>query len=290
MKKCESLATAKAVGSLALAKAVEYVDKKKLHGDSAVFFRVPESLIFDSNAPPETMVAFAYLSVRSGIDGSVMLSLNHMAEWSGRKPDKHKGMVNDRMCNALSYLSGLGYARMYGTLSHASPSEGRFDRECVSRRCDEERYAVLYVDEVRKLLSSDEVPSSEKESSLLLLAYLRMMIPRRVNEFFAEESDVEDRRRRYPEAYNARYQDIAAELNVTPRSVSKMADALSSLGLIYSEPMPRQRDEDGKWHTGNTLFCNFYKREGSYLLASGKEYYASEVKRKKEKLESFRRR
>lgn len=278
MSKCEYLATAK---------AVEYVDKTKLHGDSAVFFRVPESLIVDSNAPPETMVAFAYLSVRSGIDGSVMLSLNHMAEWSGRKPDKHKGMVNDRLSNALSYLSGLGYVHMYGTPSHATSTEGRFDREMVSEMCNDERYAVLYVDEVRKVLSSDEVASSDKDSSLLLLAYLRMIIPRRVNEFFAEESDVEERRKRYPEAYNARYQDIASELNVTPRSASRIADALKSLELVYSEPMPRRKDDEGKWHTGHTLFCNFCKREGSFLLASGEGYYLSEIERKKEKMMSF---
>lgn len=268
----------------------EYAPIGKLHGDAAVFFRVPESVIADSNAPPETMVTFAYLSVRSGIDGKAMVSLNHIAEWSGRKPDKHRGMVNDRILKSMSYLSSMGFLAMGSAPSHASFSEVWFDRDEVAGRCGDERYAVVYVDEVSKIMSSDMVPSSEKESALIVFSYLRMMIPRRMNELYAEESDAEERRRTYPEAYNAHLQDIASVLGITPRSVSKIVDALKSLGLMYSEAMPREKDGDERWYTGTTLFCNFYKREGSNLLASGEGYYASEIERKKEKLESIKRR
>lgn len=280
MRKCESLA---------LAKASEYDVNEKLHGDSAAFFRIPESVIMDSNAPPETMTAFAYFSIKGGIDGNAMFSLNHMAVWSGRKPDKHKGMVNDRIAKSISYLSGKGYLSLSDEPSHASFSECKFDRDAVAERCENERYAVLYVDEVRKLLSSNLLSSSEKDCSLLLLAYLRMMMPRRINAFFAEESDVEDRRIRYPEVYNAHFKDIASDLGVTPRSVSKIAEAFKSIGLVYSETMPRTKDGEDEWHTGHTLFCNFYKREGFYLLASGEGYYLSEIERKKEKLKNLKK-
>lgn len=274
-----------------MSKQVEYVARERLRGDSAAFFRIPESIIMgSSNAPPETLAAFAYLSVRCGIDGAAMLSLNHMAAWSGRKPDKHKGMVNDRLSKSLRYLSDKGYVSLLEEPSHASFSEIRFDRDKVASECEGSRYAVLYVDEVRKLLLSALVSSPEKEASLLLLAYLRMMMPRRVNEFFAEETDVKDRRIRYPEVYNAHYKDIADELGMSARSVSKIADALKSLGLVYSEMMPREKDGEDEWHTGHTLFCNFYKREGFNLLASGEGYYLSEIERKKEKLKGLKKR
>lgn len=275
-----------------MSREFEYAVKEKLHGSSAVFFRIPESVLMDSNAPPETLVAFSYLSVKCGIDGTAMISLNHMASWSGRKPDKHKGKVNDRLLKSLSYISDIGYASFKDDPSHATFAEVRFDKDAVDDVCDESkksRYAVLYVDEVDKIMSSDIIPSIDKESSLLLLAYLKMIIPRRKNELYAEEGNARDRRIRYPEAYNARYIDIAEELNMSPRTVSNAADALKSLGIVYSESMPRERGDDGEWYTGHTLFCNFYKREGGNLLASGEGYYLNEIDNKKDMLRNLKK-
>lgn len=267
----------------------EYEVKSRLYGDSAAFFRIPRSVILDSNSPTETIVSFAYFSIRGGIDGSAMFSLNHMVEWSGRKPDKHKGMVNDRMLKSILYLEEKGYLSMRGNPSHASFSEARFDKDAVSDECDESRYAVLYVDEVMKVLSSDSVSSSDKANSLLLLSYLRMTIPRRLNTLFIEETDIEDRKKRYPEAYGMYFKDMSEELGISQKALSRMADHLKSLGLIYSESMPRTNIEGGGWMTGQTLFCNFYKREGVSLLADGEEYYMMEIERKKDRMKHANR-
>ena len=66
----------------------------------------------------------------------------------------------------------------------------------------------------------------------------------------------------------------------------------SKLGLIYFESLPRVNHgrENGTddWRTDHTIFCNMYKREGSYLLASGSDYYKTEVKNKKIKLKLIR--
>lgn len=270
-------------------RSCEHDVKAKLHGDSAAFFRIPCSVILDSDSPSETLVAFSYFSIKGGIDGSAMFSLNHMVEWSGRKPDKHKGMVNDRMLKSILYLEEKGYLSIRGNPSHASFSEAVLDREAISEECEESRYAVLYVDEVMKLLSSDSVSSSDKEGSILLLGYLRMMMPRRLNALFIEEADIEYRRRKYPEVYGAYYKDMSEELGISQRSLSRIADHLKSLGIVYSETMPRMSVDGGGWLTGHTLFCNFYKREGSNLLAYGKEYYMSEINRKKEKMKNMGR-
>ena len=273
----------------AYSKRQEYQPIAELDGDAAAFFRIPRSVILDSDSPVETITAFAYFSIRSGIDGNAMFSLNHMVEWSGRKPDKHKGMVNDRMLKSILYLQEKGYVSIRGNPSHASFSEARFDRNMVSKECNKSRYAVLYVDEVMKLLSSDSVSSSDKPGSLSFFSYLRMMIPRRWNSLFIEETDVEDRRRRYPEAYSSYYGDISKELGIPQRSLSRIADSLKSLGLVYSEAMPRTGIEGGGWITGHTLFCNFYKREGTNLLAEGEEYYMDEIRRKKDRMRLSRR-
>ena len=128
---------------------------------------------------------------------------------------------------------------------------------------------------------------------LLVFAYLRMRIFRRRNRLFPEEInidnknshkyDIEARKLRSPDAYDCYYCDIAKELGLSSRTVSKAINVLNELGLIYSESLPRIR-YDGKWRTDHTIFCNAYKREGSCLLASGSDYYLTEVKNKKKKL------
>ena len=65
--------------------------------------------------------------------------------------------------------------------------------------------------------------------------------------------------------------------------MSKAVAVLNELDLIYSESLPRIKYEN-KWRTDHTIFCNAYKREGNYLLISGKEYYQLEVENKKRKL------
>jgi DNA-binding transcriptional ArsR family regulator len=88
---------------------------------------------------------------------------------------------------------------------------------------------------------------------------------------------------RSPDAYDCYYYEIAEELGMTSRTVSKAVDVLSELGLIYSEPLPRIKYEN-KWRTDHTVFCNTYKREGNYLLISGSQYYLTEIENKKRKL------
>ena len=99
--------------------------------------------------------------------------------------------------------------------------------------------------------------------------------------------DIEARRIRSPEAYDCYYFEIAETLGLSTRIISKAIDILNHLGLIYFESLPRIKYHDGnneKWRTDHTVFCNMYKREGNYLLASGNEYYLLEIKNKKRKI------
>ena len=101
------------------------------------------------------------------------------------------------------------------------------------------------------------------------------------------QHDINTRRLRSPDVYNCFYEDIAKDLDLATKTVSKVIDVLYELGLIYFESLPRIKyrdDNEEKWKTTHTLFCNMYKREGSYLLASDKEYYLKEIENKKRKL------
>ena len=99
--------------------------------------------------------------------------------------------------------------------------------------------------------------------------------------------DIEQRRLRCPEAYDCFYYEIANDLNLSPRTISKAVAALNELNLIYSEALPRIKYNDGdtiKWRTDHTIFCNVDKREGNQLLSQGEKYYLFEINNKKKKL------
>lgn len=98
-----------------------------------------------------------------------------------------------------------------------------------------------------------------------------------------ENGDLDKRKEKFPDVYDGYQTDIANELGISQKSVSKAIEALNEIGLIYHEELPRTQ-VNGNWYTSATLFCNFYKREGKMLLAEGKRYYMEEIKNKKKKL------
>lgn len=158
--------------------------------------------------------------------------------------------------------------------------------------CDEGYFATIYFDELEKILSYKNEDKSDRrmdnETVLMVFAYLRSNIRLRRNELFPGESSIEKRRAERPEAYNCYYCDIANELNLSERAVSKAVDVLNNLGLIYSETLPRKKI-NGKWVTNTTIFCNRYKRQGGYLLESGEKYYRREVENKMKLIASYKK-
>ena len=190
--------------------------------------------------------------------------------------------------------------------THSSSVNIQFNLDHVRKLCDYERFAVIYVDEVKKILSYCETAPKDAfhnvDVILLVFAFLRLVIYKRRNRMMPEEInvdgkgsfelDVASRRQRCPEAYDSYYCDIASALGVSDRMVSYAVGALYKLGLIYFESLPRvnhgQENGEEDWRTDHTIFCNMYKREGSYLLASGSDYYNTEVKNKKIRLKYTR--
>jgi DNA-binding transcriptional ArsR family regulator len=167
----------------------------------------------------------------------------------------------------------------------------------LTKECETARFAVIYLDELNQIMSYKSLNSKDAYMNvdviLLVFAYLRMKIYRRRNELMPEENnldnknsleyDIESRRKRCPEVYDCFYYEIADDLGLSARVISKAIDVLNELGLIYSEALPRIKHED-KWRTDHTLFCNTYKREKNYLLDTGENYYLREIANKKKKL------
>lgn len=261
----------------------EYDSPTKLTFPSCNRFPVPASIILDSGGNEKRLTTFSYFSVKRALDNSVSFSVKKMLAWLGKKNDWRKNGLNDKIAESMMYVIGAGYVDAKGEFSASTDVEGMFDLKKVSDECNEERYAVIYLDELDKIINSKCKAYSNVDVILLVFAYLRMVIYKRSNEFIPGNTSTEDKKKSSPEVYDCHYRDIAEEIGVSVKRVTQAIDALKELGLIYAEELPRIK-HNGKWFTNTCMFCNTYKREKGYLLASGKDYYLAEIANKKKKL------
>lgn len=277
------------------AKALEISNPTKSTGSAAVYFRVPASIILDSDENERRVSAFSFFSMRRDLDNSVTFTLNNMAKWLGKKPDRHSGGTNENLAECISYLARRKYISLSGKVGNTSDADAMVDLASIADECDHSRFAVIYSDELRKIMDCNPKGS---DAILLVFAWLRMRIPRRRNKLFPEEvgikgstghdDDVAARRKANPDAYDCYIYEIADEVGLSDRIVSNSISTLKELGLIYSEQLPKT-SVDGKWRSNQTVFCNMYKRENGSLLESGESYYMREVENKKMKIFEYHR-
>lgn len=285
---------------MAFSKEFEFKSAKRLDDIRGSYFSMPAGIIFDNGNETKLTASFSFFAVSRGLNYKAMFSLNGMVEWSGKKPTRNVGGTNHKFSCAINKLEDMGYISLNGKASNVACCTADINMEKIRRECDEDGYALIWVDELDKILhwENKDCKDSFVNADVLLkvFAYLRMMIPRRPNKMHGWEInvdnkndpnlDIESRRMRMPEAYSAYYCDIAEDLDMSERVVSKSIDCLEDMGLMHSEALPRIK-VNGKWNTNQTVFCNAYKREGRYLLANGKEYWRKEIECKKRILKSM---
>lgn len=262
----------------------EYPSPKKLSGISRYFIKIPESIIYDNESGDKLVTTFSFFSVSKGLDDRSMFSLNGVVEWSGKKPDRHSYGVNSKFKKSIERLEQNGYIYLNGEISNTRCCVANVNMEKIHEECDDYNFAVIYVDELEKILDWNNSNSRDafinNDVLLRVFAYLRMLIKRRPNKLAKDDNDVDKRKLRWPESWNGYYADMSEELGISARIMSDLVNVLCDIGLLYTESLPRIKVNE-KWKTSHTLFCNTYKREGQYLLASGEEYYKIEIKNKK---------
>ena len=280
-----------------MAERYEYSSPIELDEDSKNYFVIPSSIILNNDMSEKRITIFSFFSMYRGLGSSLFFSVNNIVRWTGKQPNRNTNGINNKVIQTIGYLKDEGYLTLSEELTNSSCIEAIFNLSKISQECERERFAVVYLDELKHILNYKFLNSKDtflnNDIVLLVFAYLRMKIYRRKNRLMPEEInvnnknnhqfDIETRKLKAPEAYDCYYYEIAEELNISARTVSKAVDVLNELGLIYSESLPRIKYEN-KWRTDHTIFCNAYKREGSCLLVSGNKYYLSEVENKKKKL------
>ena len=255
------------------------------------YIYVPMSVITDTGLDMRRVGIFSYLRIHCGLNNVVGFTIPDMIEWCGGKPDRRVNGTNDKILFTLDALINKGYLTYLTEKSRSSYMKCKFDVSYYYEECAN-GYAIIYLDELEKIMRYKKENLKDNTINnmaiLLVFAYLRNKIRRRPNELFPEErtcDGIKKRKERLPDAYGSNFIDIANELNISSKTLSKIIDILEQeLGLIVTDRAYRVKNENDEFRTLPTIFANAYKREDKYLLDTGNDYSRIEIELKAENL------
>ena len=262
-----------------------------LEESQSKYIYIPLSVITDAELDIRRVGIFSYLRVHCGLNNIIGFTISDMVEWCGGKSDRRTNGTNDKVLSALDTLSSGGYLTYLTEKSRSSYMKCKFDIGNYYEACSN-GYAVIYLDELEKIMNYQKENLKDgtlnNTAILLVFAYLRNKIRRRPNELMPEErtpNGIKKRKEKLPDAYSGNINDIADELNISSKTVSKIIDILEyELELIVTDRAYRIKNENDEFRTPPTIFANAYKREDKYLLDAGKNYSRTEIELKAENL------
>lgn len=263
--------------------------KTLLTESESKYIYIPLSAIVDNKLDVKRVGVLSYLRIHSGLNDVIGFTVSDMIEWCSMKPNKRDGKTNDKFLSIIDDLIGEGYLTYLTEPSKSSYMKCKFDTEYYYSQCSD-GYAVVYLDELEKIMNYKNLQGSSVNSATILLvfSYFRNKIRRRPNELKPEERTVDgirQRKERLPDAFDGNISDIAKELGIHKQTLSKVIDILEQeLELIVTDRAYRIKTDDNEFRTLPTIFANAYKREDKYLLAVGDEYSRTEIELKAENM------
>jgi hypothetical protein len=261
--------------------------KIPLKENQSKYIYIPLSVIADTELDVRRVAILSYLKIHCGLNNVVGFTVPDMVEWCGGKPDRRPNGSNDKTLTAIDTINDKGYLTYLTEKSRSSYMKCKLDSEYYYNECSN-GYSVMYLDEIEKIMNyqKDNLRNNVLNNATILLAfaYLRNRIKRRPNELKPEErtsEGIEKRRERIPDAYDSNINDMADEIGISSKTLSKIIDILEyELKLIVTDRPYRIKNEDDEFRTPPSIFANAYKRDDKYLLDTGEEYSRNEIELK----------
>ena len=278
-----------------------------LQGKEKLFIRVPKKIILDGECVTDKegnyvtnengevewldlglgkhrLGAYSYLFCKVAYDSTILLSLKLVYNWLHKKMDTHKNSKGiQSYIQLFREYERMGLLQLEKDIEISKILEGVVYQDKLEDMCNGEnrdRFAILYLDEIEKIINYNGAINIDKAYVLLVFAYFRLMIPNQSDAYGAVEIS---------EAFNAYYRQVEDELGLSERVVSKAVSVLIDLGILHEErrpPIVKYVYDGGKKikkHIPQTsIFCNVYKRKDGKLIKYGESYYGEEIKKKKE--------
>lgn len=251
------------------------------------YIYIPLSVIVDNDLDAKRIGILSYLRIHCGLNDVVGFTISDMVEWCGMKPNNRPDKANDKFLSVVDDLSNKGYLTYLTEKNRSSYMKCKLRMEYYYDKCSE-GYAVVYLDEMQKIMEyqNSQGGSVNNITLLLVFAYLRNKIRRRPNELKPEErtaDGIQKRKERIPDAFDSHIIDIAKELGIHKQTLQKAIDILEQdLNLIITDRAYRIKNDNNEFRTLPTIFANTYKREDKYLLTNDENYGRTEIELKAE--------
>ena len=258
------------------------------------YIYIPLSVITDTELDARRVGILSYIRIHCGLNNVINFTIPDIVEWCGGKPDRRVNGSNDKTLSAIDALNDGGYLTYLTEKSKSSYMKCKFNTAFYHEECTN-GYAAIYLDELEKIMNykKENIKDGSLNNTAILLtfAYFRNKIRRRPNELKPEErtSDgIKKRRERIPDAYYGNISDIADEIGISSKTLSKIIDILEyELELIVTDRAYRIKNENDEFRTLPTIFANAYKREDKYLLNTGENYSRTEIELKAENMKKI---
>ena len=170
-------------------KDYKYEYTKTLLSDIETKYKyIPLSDIENNELDVKRVGVFSYLRMRCSLDDVIGFTIPDMVEWCGMKPNKRADKTNDKFLSIIETLNDEGYLTFLTEKNKSSFMKCKFNIEYYYEECSE-GYAVVYLDELRKIMNykNSQGNSISNTTLLLVFAYFRNKIKRRPNELKPEE-------------------------------------------------------------------------------------------------------
>lgn len=266
----------------------------QLEDEKSKYIYIPMSVITNTELDIRRVGIFSYLRVHCGLNNVIGFTIPDIVEWCGGKPNRRANGTNEKVLVTLDCLNNGGYLTYLTDKSKSSYMKCKFDTNHYCEQCSN-GYAAVYLDELEKIMNYEKENSKDgilnNTTILLVFAFLRHKIRRRPNELKPEERSSEgiiNRKKRLPDAYDDNIMNIADEIGISAKTLSKIIDILEyELELVVTDRAYRIKNENDEYRTLPTIFANAYKREDKYLLNTGDNYGRTEIELKAENMKKY---
>lgn len=258
--------------------------------DQKLFCMIPRDVVLNRQLGHARVAVFTYLYSMSGfLTRRLNFSLKDIVVYLGRRWNHHFSRFQ-YIKDTLTAFADAGYVSFLPSEDDDGKNYYRviFNREVKSTRVSGTMdYAVIYLDEIRRIKETIESEKTEKSrardkfsDSLLFLAYLRLKIPFYEGPGNGEREDFRDQTEYIKwldnnfdkcEVYDCFLDDVAAEIldESLVKRIYRARDILVSAKIIYATRIITKRYvKEGSFRdwfvTRQTLFMNREHRQSLY--------------------------
>lgn len=239
------------------------------------FVKIPKEVILANQIPEHRLSVFLYFDYNKTLENMVHYSPIYMIQWSGYKPNWHRGTENNiyvKYKNCMTWYFENGYIIDFDIdkYSQSTFQSSLLNEEKMNQKSN---FGILYdfeIEAIKKYQSSYK--PLNKSILLLLLSYIRAFTWKRTNEISGHS---EKSKKNKPEIFYSQFQTISEFIGSNRKMISRATSVLEELGLIATYRMPRYKDSSGNWHTDDIIYICPYKYESkkSKIFKCAKEEY-----------------